>query len=332
MNRSHGSKDATAEQRWTIEGEDDGRLITELEFWLSGTSDTGDTLAFSELARISVDHLGTSPLDMLVNNCRPYEIIALNRYLQSGIYYDFDEAGTTEVNFSVLFNVLPNLKGRDRVNCFLLKNDHRLVVEGAAASADLARGTIELDDTYLHDANMNYLVRYRRIQRNLSDGEAFRFPKNTVYVVIAPATTTAPTQLRLFQGNRRVAKGSWSKLLQRTRKKQGMQLDATHVIIDVAEKGNDRAVMANQMTLEHDGGSGTMEIMYVTIEWAKDLQEDAKEVSAKNLGAFEAIVISQGGGAGTIEGVSRTVSAPVPISPRKRTQLAVERKTQMKIN
>ena len=314
MHVDHGSKDATSEEKWTVRGSTNGRRILELVFYLDGTSDTGDTIAWSELARQTVNHFGDSPLDAIVSNVRPYEMVALNRYLTKDEYSSFAEAGDTLATWGIPMDILPFLKP-ELVNCLDLDDEHRLEVENAAGSDDLASGTIYLDETYLVSrAQAAYLPRFRRYSHNLADGEAHYFPRNTVYVVIAPATTTAPTQIRFFQGDRRIEKGSWAELLRRTSRKQGLNLDATHVIFDVTEKGRDYAARRNRIHMEMDGGSGTMEVMYVTADDVPD--HLVNTLQSEKLVAAEHAKISLKQGA-TKEVVKETTlpvqqSAPVP--------------------
>ena len=274
MRKDHGKKSILTAQRFQIDGTGDGRHIRSIDLALTGVADTGDTVALDELSSLTLNHEGESPLDAIVNNVRPYEIIALNRYLGRSINFASAEAGAVNAEYCIPFDVLPLLKPGLH-NTFLLDDDHYFTLEIDASHDDFASGDICLDEEYFLEGNMAYYVQYRRIARDLSDETPFKFPKNTVYMVIAPGSSSSPSEIRLFQNDRRVDKGSFADLLEATRRKQGLELAPTHIVLDITSKGANRAAMANRLSMEHTGGSGTMEIMFVTVNFADDMTEKA---------------------------------------------------------
>jgi len=274
MRKDHGSKSIASAQRFEIKGAGDGRFLRQIDLYIKGTADTGDTVALDELSSITLNHNGESPLDAIVSNVRPYEIIAFNRYMGQSIYFASAEAGTVEVNYSILFDVLPELKP-GLVNIFLLEDDHSFVLEIDEKNADFASGNVYIDDRYHLQGQMVHFPRYRRIARDLTDETPFYFPKNTVYIVVAPGSSANPTEIRLFQNDRRVEKGSFDALLRDTKQRQGLELATTHIVLDMTDRGMDRTALANSISMEHTGGTGTMEIMYITINFADDMTEKA---------------------------------------------------------
>lgn len=286
-------------------------LVNMLSIHMVGDAAAGITPDRADFGRLTLSRVGQRDDDpndtQIVQNVSISALMALTEYLNGDILDTYAAGAACDAFVQVPFDVLPRLKPGTAYGLFLRPSDY-LDYEIEAASAARWDALVHgINREELLAGESTYMPIFDQKPYSLSNVGEINLGKNTAYILLRPdtgATTSTITRIEVVGDGRQYARfNSWQELLDDTESRMEANAGATHGIIDLAVKGQDRPALANDATIEITGGSGTMQMIVVRVLWTPGSSVAQDVEQAGHIREMSKRIVESGGSPRIVEAV-----------------------------
>lgn len=280
---------------------------------------TPDRLSFGRLTLSRVGSRDSEKKDtQIVQNVHIAALMALTEYLHGDILDTYAAGGAADAFFNVPFDVLPKLKPGLANGLFLRTSDY-LEYEVETASGAVWDALVHaISREEMSGAEAVYTPIFDQKPYSLSNVGDVGIGKNAAYILLRPdsgAVTSTISRIEVSGGGVQYARyNGWQELLDDTEARMEANAGATYAVIDIGCRGQDRPALANDPVIEITGGTGTMQMIIVRLNWTPSSQESASIESAPKVREMAKAIVEDGGSALTVEAIVRPEAVAVQTS------------------